>query len=129
MLSLYKPYFGLFMSKLYSSEESVNKTNRKLNYLSHSPLGMLMKHKVNKRVPAPDRLNIYTAGSKITSLFLNIKYGLPDTLDHIHSKLNRTFSISWKLIDDQEITERTNKFINFTITSKSSPSDKFKKYS
>lgn len=74
LLTKYKPYFGLLMSKLYngSSENILEKSTNKLKCHPQSLLGVLKPHNINKHLTKIEKLNLYNSGSKMNEIFLNM---------------------------------------------------------
>lgn len=68
----YRPYFGLFQSKLYNSRATTSSVRNKLLYNPKSLLGLLFKHKINKELPKIERLTLYNCGSKCNSILLTL---------------------------------------------------------
>jgi hypothetical protein len=73
LLLHYRSYFGLLMSKLYSSSSTLAE-RKKLNSdcVKRSLLWILLRGKVNYHLPRPERLNIYNCGSKLNNFFLSL---------------------------------------------------------
>jgi len=90
LIRQYKPYFGLFQSKLYNSSDISNYKFPKLIYKSNSLLGILFKQNINKELPKLERLTLYNSGSKCNSILLNLEVEINSSLSfNLYKSLKR----------------------------------------
>lgn len=128
LLSHYKPYFGLFLSKLYGGLDPLKKVNSQLKYKTSSPLGLVFHSNLNKQLPKEDRLNLYNSGSKITTLLLNVMKDESNPLISLEPQLRRKLKYSWESLNQKAIKERMTK-LQLHLKSDFSDKTSFKKYS
>lgn len=127
LISQYKPYFGLLMSKLYNPKEPL-RSFRLSKIQPRSILGFLYKFKLNPTLPKSERLNLYNSGSKLNKLLLNINSSTSNPiLVHLPS-LGQKIRLSWRPID-YDIISKQIPLPNYLTEYKSLPNHYFHKFS
>ena len=126
LIRQYRPYFGLFQSKLYNSRDNLSPRRHKLLYNPKSLLGILFTHKINKELPKIERLTLYNSGSKCNTILL--------TLDGISSPSEFPSSISkhlkrYKFFLNSEKLEIIKVDIRNPLQNNNEPNTYFTKYS
>jgi len=99
MVKSFRKYFGLLMSKLYSSKEV--EPNFSVNSDAHSYLWLITKNRPrNKKLRTNHiHLDLYNSGSEINRLFLSVnKYNhLDDKWNRVCPNLERSLRQNWQL--------------------------------
>jgi len=99
MVKSFRKYFGLLMSKLYSSKEV--EPNFSVNSDAHSYLWLITKNRPrNKKLRTNHiHLDLYNSGSEINRLFLSVnKYNhLDDKWNRVCPNLERSLRQNWHL--------------------------------
>ena len=128
MLTSYKPYWGVLLSKLYNPLEKCGYTY-KFVYKPNSLLGYMKPHQANKTLPPLDRFTIYNSGSKSLTILIGL---LTKSKPHSYSlppSLKRKFSFDWNDSDIDITTYKVDNPLNTPTASGEVPTDYFIKYS
>jgi len=131
LLSSYKPYFGLLLSKLYS-ENLTSLPSSHLKFSKSSILSELKPYKLNKNLRNRDKLNLYNCSSKMNKLFLElINYSNSlETLTLYSRNFERSFKPIWSNIKTDVLKEYISNPLPLKIKPlKGYESEYFKKYS
>lgn len=125
---LYKPYWGLLLSRLYGNHQLPNPSPR--TFKSTSLWGYLLSQRSPLRLRKEFHLNPYNKGSKLLGYVLTIQQNesLPLSLTSTYPNMKRLLKLNWKSANKNLFTQSIpNPLVS--SPSKDYKTDYFRKYS
>jgi hypothetical protein len=99
LITNYRPYFGLFLSKLYGGDCPTSSPSFRNQIKGKSPLSYLLP-RINKYLLPLDKFNEYNSGSKLNKLFLSLQFHEPISSEYllVYPNLKRDLKPQWPFI-------------------------------